>query len=310
MTDDAPDPLDELLSAYVDDTASADERAVVERDPTLVARAERLRQVIAAVRDVPAPSEDEREASILGALAAFDEFALGAARPGQPAIEVDHVATTATPYDVHQSRRRWSPAGWMAAAAALIVVVLGVGALGNGDDSNSDSSASSDTAQSAALVPADGQSDEQESRAADTTAAAAAETVAAAADAVAPTLGEINGAASVDSSVADDAAGAATTSAATSSGGGDAGPVDAPPALTTDAELVEFVDGLPTDVAVAPATKGVPACAGRDLSGDDVGVIVWRGTLAHVITAPNFAGATTAIVVDVDCLELTTVTLG
>jgi hypothetical protein len=63
---------DELASAYLDDDATAEERARVEADPVLLERVETLRRVRDAVAGapVPAPSAAARESAIRAAIGA------------------------------------------------------------------------------------------------------------------------------------------------------------------------------------------------------------------------------------------------
>ena len=96
---------DELASAYLDDAATAEERARVEADPTLVERVEALRRVrdVVASTPVPAPIAEVRDAAIGAAM-------------GEPNVVDLRVARV---------RRRLR----VASIAAAIVLVVGVAGL-------------------------------------------------------------------------------------------------------------------------------------------------------------------------------------
>jgi hypothetical protein len=83
MSDPTPD---ELASAYVDGEVTAEERARVEADPGLLARAAELRAARDFVRDAPveAPTASRRDAAIAAAAAELNVVALrtGRARRG------------------------------------------------------------------------------------------------------------------------------------------------------------------------------------------------------------------------------------
>lgn len=83
MSDLTPQELDELASAYLDGEATAEERAMVEADPDLLARAEQFRQAAAEVASPVA--EAGREESISQALESFKPAKAkpAKARPGK-----------------------------------------------------------------------------------------------------------------------------------------------------------------------------------------------------------------------------------
>jgi hypothetical protein len=113
----------ELASAYLDGEVTDVERARVEGDRELLAVAERLREVRAALGDVPPAPPARVTAAIAAALSAFDE---------QHAIDAErdtHVVALA-----HRRRRRWTQG--IAAAAAVAVFVVGGFVIANraGDD--------------------------------------------------------------------------------------------------------------------------------------------------------------------------------
>ncbi|MFN3218109.1 MAG: hypothetical protein ACE367_16560 [Acidimicrobiales bacterium] len=83
MTDPTPDAeLDELVAAYLDGEATAAERARVQGDPVLLARAEALRAVSRMVAEpVAAPDAALRDAQIAAALAASSTSPVVTAMP-------------------------------------------------------------------------------------------------------------------------------------------------------------------------------------------------------------------------------------
>lgn len=143
-----PDPLspsdDELVSAYLDGEASADEIARVESSPELLAEVETLRAVAALVASDPDPATVDpgrRDAHIAAALAAS--------------------STAANVTGLSAARARpWYRQPVAAVAAVLLAAVIAVPLLANlgGDDADSDvaTSASDDAAtdEAAATTPA------------------------------------------------------------------------------------------------------------------------------------------------------------
>lgn len=110
MTDFEPSDRDELVAAYLDNEASAAERAQVEADPELLARVEAMRQVADLVAESVVPPHLElRNQHIANALS---------------------VSATATNVTSLAPRRRWSPqfAGVLSAAAAIMLILF-VGSL-------------------------------------------------------------------------------------------------------------------------------------------------------------------------------------
>ncbi len=149
MTDQDPSARDELLAAYLDGEATPAQRAIVERDPALLARAELLRTVAVAVGEpvMPPPAHVRRE-HIAAALEASDT-----------APNVSSMAT----------RRRGVDFTTLAAIAAVVLLILAVpvvllrGGSDNGDsmattasESTSDSdSATDDSASEPEVAAAD-----------------------------------------------------------------------------------------------------------------------------------------------------------
>jgi hypothetical protein len=119
--DDLP-PDDELASAYVDGELDASGRARVESDPTLLAEVAALREIRAAVADLPTPELDHarRDAAIKAALATADSNVVPFTRP---------------------TGHRWVGAVLGVAAAVLLVLFGAAVVRGGGQSSNSSASA-------------------------------------------------------------------------------------------------------------------------------------------------------------------------
>jgi hypothetical protein len=134
---------DELVSAVLDGEATADERALVEADPSLSARLAELRTVRDALAaPTPPPSERERDAAIAAAI-------------------------RSAPVDLQQRRRRRQRLTQLASVAAAVlvfaVVVAGIAALSRRSNDKAASSAavaSSSPAGSEAAAGAVSPSDE------------------------------------------------------------------------------------------------------------------------------------------------------
>lgn len=121
MTDD----LELLASAYLDDSATPDERARVEADEELLAEVERLRVVRALLADgEPAPIST-RERHLAAALDAWDR--LPASERTGPVRDRTPAGLVAPPPTPLAARRRARQRTWMLAAAAGLIVVLGGG---------------------------------------------------------------------------------------------------------------------------------------------------------------------------------------
>jgi hypothetical protein len=133
MTD--PTDLDELASAYLDDEATAEERARVEADPDLLARVERMREVAAAVRGGIEPQAGTTAAMqrrrALEADAGAD--APEAAGPVRPPVPIGRRST-------------WLPSPALAAAVIVVLALAGLALLaagGGGSDDSADGGATS-----------------------------------------------------------------------------------------------------------------------------------------------------------------------
>ncbi len=175
MNDDAHDPLtpdEDLLavSALLDGTATADDRARVDADPALQQLVDTLRVQRTDLADVQVPDR-ARERALGAAMAVFD---------GLQAPTPSHLPTNVIRFE----RRRRSYrllTGAAAAVGVLFVGALAIGALGSmgGDDEESASVASDPSAKAASPAPAgvnavdDPATPMMESAAADSTSAGA-----------------------------------------------------------------------------------------------------------------------------------------
>lgn len=130
MTDFDPTPDDEIVSAYLDGEATPAERAVVEGDPRLLARAAELRAVATAIGAPVAPTDDARDRLIAQALTATG--------PVAPVVSID------------AARRRRQRIGLaIASAAAVLVALLALPVLLD-DGSSDDQTAAVESADDAA----------------------------------------------------------------------------------------------------------------------------------------------------------------
>jgi hypothetical protein len=101
--------LDELVSAYLDGEATADEVARVEADPALRARAEAMRAVARAVSEPPGVDPARRDEVIAAAMAA--------AGPVAEADGADELARR------RAAKRQQRALTWVAAAAAVLMLI-------------------------------------------------------------------------------------------------------------------------------------------------------------------------------------------
>lgn len=123
-----PHPDDELVSAYLDGEATADEVARVESEPALAARVAELERVRARLA-APDPPAGALDSHVSAALAAFDDPDRDAGAP---------VATLAG----HRARRLYDRIPLGAVAAAVVVLAL-IGALTQIDFGSEDDVATS-----------------------------------------------------------------------------------------------------------------------------------------------------------------------
>ena len=119
--------LDELASAHLDGATTPEEAARIAADPSLQARVEALRQVRAALGEVPPADPVAREAGIAAALEAFAEAAPTERSGALPAPPV--LAPRRGP-----SSTALRVLGAAAAIALLALLVPVLGRLADGDD--------------------------------------------------------------------------------------------------------------------------------------------------------------------------------
>ena len=234
MTD---EELDLLASSYLDGEATPDEVAMIERDPSLLARVETLRSAQAALRAPMAVPADVREQQLAAALSLFDGSGAADRRTHLAAVETPPVEidwsqggepTSAEPVIDLRSQReararerdRWQ---WASAAAAAAVLLVGgvflAGQLGSESDfeaaiNAADESEATDSADESAdnatalAEPAAGDDAATESADADTAGRAAMESEAMAPDAEEDFAADEAGEATADAAeeAADDAA--------------------------------------------------------------------------------------------------------
>ncbi len=136
-----PDDTTLLASAYLDDEATADERALVETSPEALAAVTEfgtVRTVLGAT--APEASLSEREAHLAAALGVWERMSdLERAGEATPSDGVDAAAAAAVTTPLNDARRnrsdrrKRSGAGavpqWALGAAAALVMVAGVGAV-------------------------------------------------------------------------------------------------------------------------------------------------------------------------------------
>ncbi len=189
---DLPPDLDALASAFLDDEASLDERALAAGDPALRAEIEERVTQLGAVRallaDVEPAAISTREAHLAAALAAWDRIPeaerTGSLRDVTPrdvdAAAVAGAASVSAPTR-RPERRRQRSARWLTAAAAVVAVVAAGGvvarfALTENDDGGQDAGEATADISMSATEASDGADD----------AGAATELRTEAADAAAP----------------------------------------------------------------------------------------------------------------------------
>lgn len=302
LMDDTLDPLDELVSAYLDDEVTPAERARVETDPELLARVTALRAVSDQVRAVEPVLAGDRDDAVAAALAAF-ELPLTVTPPVlAPPVPVpaDELAERRVVRE-RRASRSWR---WVGAAAAVAALGVGVGQLDFGG-------ADLDTAADMAADTSDDQS---------VAAAAEARTDAGSAETTAKdgeTISEIGGAADVEMAESGDAADTTTAAASAEEDDAVATFSVAVPVLATDDELrtyarsaVEAQRGAGAETSAPPAAVepgGVGACP--DLTWAVLGPVVWQGVDGVAYVVPDLAAPTDVLVVGTDCMVLVQLTL-
>jgi hypothetical protein len=177
MNDDTPFLDAELVSAYLDNEATADERARVEGSPALLAQVNNVAEVRSQLQATDAAPADARERAVFAALAAYDEmFAVAAlADASHQSDRTAAASPTQAPAPVISlaDRRQRVYRRLTTVAAASILLVGGFAALraASGNDNDSASSAGS-AAKTAETVDSASTRATPEGAAADTMAAA------------------------------------------------------------------------------------------------------------------------------------------
>lgn len=168
------DEDDLLASLYLDGEATAEERARVEADPSLMARVEEFRSLAAQVGAVTVPPGLARS-QIAAALDAFDAGSFGRDAP------VDAPAETAATNvsSLTDRRRQGGLPSWLGAAAVMTLVIGGLGFAATRGSSGDDEAASVETSLSASANSMEADGDD-----ADAAGAADAEMSAAESDAM------------------------------------------------------------------------------------------------------------------------------
>ena len=121
-----------LASAYLDDEATLDERALVETSQETLDEVERLgrvRTVLAAT--VEPVSLAAREAHLAAALDVWERMTTADGSGDTPSVDAVAAAALSTPRSGRDGRRSqrsgWATAPWFLGAAASLVLVAGVG---------------------------------------------------------------------------------------------------------------------------------------------------------------------------------------
>lgn len=138
------DDLPQLASAYLDGDVTADERARVENDSTVLAEVDRHRSVRALLGDVEPQAISVREAQLATALEVWDRL---------PERERTGAASVTAPTPLSGRRRsgRTTSTRWLTGAAAALVLVLAGGVAlqlssTSSDDASSEEISNSDEA--------------------------------------------------------------------------------------------------------------------------------------------------------------------
>ncbi len=234
-----------LASRYLDGDVTADERAQVDGDPTLLADVTQLRVVRALLAERDEPVISMRERHLAAAFDAWDRLPAaertGALRDATPdgvdSAAAAGLASISTPSTSRAGarRRRLQSTTWLGAAAAGLVLVLAAGLVlrpGSSDDDSSSSATADGATEPAAAQAESSASDDDGLRAASELEQATAADVASGA---APTEGD----ADVSAELGD----------------------DAPPPDTGALELLETPDDLAifaSDALDAPSAANLP----------------------------------------------------
>jgi hypothetical protein len=264
----------ELASAYLDGEVSDVERAQVEGDGALLAEVERLRQVRAALGDVPSAPPAIATAAIAAAMSVFDE---------QHAV-ADEQDTNVVAL-AQRRRMRWMQG--VTAAAAVAVVVVGGIVIAN---RRSDDEAT--TAREAATERTEQTAPPAAGVALDAATAPAAAPAAAPTTTVSPAVGEDT---SSESEQADEPLAAAVP--ATSAAANVLSEAATLRHVITDpTELAELVESLPQPPP--PLDEVLAACRARQLDEPDAAVIGDDGTERDVALASTTDGPVAVLLSD------------
>lgn len=135
------DDFDELVSAYLDGEATADEVARVEADPDLSERVTQFRLLGDAIAEpIASPSETDRDAAITAALAAVAPDAAPTTASSVSSLDAARVRRA-------ERNRRFMQFASVAAAIAFVVIAgTFVFSLGGGDDDVASETTTTDTA--------------------------------------------------------------------------------------------------------------------------------------------------------------------
>lgn len=333
-------PFDELASAYLDNEVTPDERAVVEADPQLLARADEFSGVRASLADTDVSSFDF-DALMSGALAEYDTvIAAGASMASADTPDEPSTATVTAIADPGDSsagravtsladarRRKERRSGVWAALAAVAVVAGGVVLVSRvgGSESKKDLASSAAPDAAAATTAAAAPAAEAPKLAAAATEAPAPEIAMSEADAELqfPAATEAAAPAATEAPAADTAAPAAGAASETTIGS-----IDAPGAPTEDvaptdtvalllfssAEQVQaFVRSLSPLEAEQSSARLENRC---DVGGAPVREVIWQrvsgtqGVTGVLYLVPDRAAPTDAVIVDGGCGVLVRVPIG
>jgi len=307
--DGVSDATDELVSAYLDGTASADERVSVERSAARRARLEQFRRVHDEL-STPLPTQESgaREVAIATALAAWDDHR--AMSVVAPADELP--ATLIAPLDLESARRaRARRRVRIASVAAVVLVVLAlpaVVALSRRSDTSTTQTASAPAEEqtTTTLAPESGPAQASSSGAGAVSSAAQPTTSAAPSTTVAPASTDLG-------SIATPVDLAAKVSLAMTQAAAD-GSAEATPTTTSVTTTV-----IEPPQAAARSSDGTDACEPSVRSTTPgLGEVRFRASATyqgHGVTVLVFAGQSGRLGLDVfaldaaDCSTLAHITL-